>query len=178
MAMVCRNPKRILFPTDFSSISRACLGEAEALAKARHATLIVLHVQKSSSRIVDSSCIGPMPPTFEVLERMFQEARPSDPTIEVKYRFAIGDPATEILRAADEEGVDMIVMATRGRSGWSRLWKESTAESVVRRAACPVVTCRGAIPATPRSGVRREDVTNGEPLRRVDYAPTAGRHGP
>jgi nucleotide-binding universal stress UspA family protein len=167
--MVCGNAKRILFPTDFSAVARASLREAEVLAKAHSATLVILYVQKSSPSDIDSSCIGPMPPSFEVLERMFEEAKLSDPTIDVKYRFAIGDPVTEILRAADEENAEMIVMGTRGRSGFSRLWKDSTSQSVVRRAPCSVVTCRGSIPVTPRASQRRESAISAQTPLIVDY---------
>jgi nucleotide-binding universal stress UspA family protein len=168
--MVCRNAKRILFPTDFSAVARASLREAEVLAKAQSATLVILHVQKSSPGDIDASCIGPMPPSFEILKRMFEEAKPSDPSIDVKYRFAIGDPVTEILRAAEEENAEMIVMGTRGRKSLSRLWKEGIADSVIRRASCPVVTCRGSIPIVPRVRQSCEVTIGAQRPQRFDYA--------
>ncbi len=54
-----------------------------------------------------------------------------------------GEPAREIVRAAEDEQVDLIVMGTYGRSGLSRLLLGSVADRVVRTAPCPVVTVRG-----------------------------------
>jgi nucleotide-binding universal stress UspA family protein len=72
----------------------------------------------------------------------------------VEHRVAEGDPAEEVLRLAEREGCDLIVMATRGRTGLGRLWLGSVAEEVVRNAACPVVTARkgAAGPARGRRG--------------------------
>ena len=51
-------------------------------------------------------------------------------------------PYAEILRYANEHGVDLIVMGTHGRSGVSHVLLGSIAEKIVRRAPCPVLTVR------------------------------------
>jgi nucleotide-binding universal stress UspA family protein len=51
-----------------------------------------------------------------------------------------GDPANAIVKLADEEHVDMIVLGTHGRTGLARLLMGSVAEAIVRRANCPVLT--------------------------------------
>jgi nucleotide-binding universal stress UspA family protein len=56
--------------------------------------------------------------------------------------FAVGDTATNIVAYASRLGADLIVMGTRGRTGIAHLLLGSVAESVVRTAACPVVTVR------------------------------------
>ena len=53
-----------------------------------------------------------------------------------------GGAAKEILRASREEGADLIVMSTRGRSGLARVWPGSVAMGVVREAALPVLLVR------------------------------------
>ncbi len=53
-----------------------------------------------------------------------------------------GAPAEEIIRFADEESVDLIVMGTHGWTGVRHLILGSTAENVVRTANCPVLTVR------------------------------------
>jgi nucleotide-binding universal stress UspA family protein len=53
-----------------------------------------------------------------------------------------GNAAAEIVRIADREQVDVIVIATYGKTGWRRLVLGSVAEKVVRLATCPVVTVR------------------------------------
>jgi nucleotide-binding universal stress UspA family protein len=53
-----------------------------------------------------------------------------------------GNPHQEILREAEERGVDMIIVATHGHSGVEHMLFGSTADRVVRNAKCPVLTIR------------------------------------
>jgi nucleotide-binding universal stress UspA family protein len=75
---------------------------------------------------------------------MLEEVKPTDPSVPFTHRLTMGDPAGEIVRIAAEEGVDMIVLGTHGRSGISRMLMGSVAEGVVRRAPCPVLVYRAA----------------------------------
>jgi universal stress protein A len=134
------NAKKILFPTDFSIAADAGLPEAEALAKARGATLLVLHVQEPMMAYDGAFYYGPPEPMTETLDKMLHEIIPADRTIPVEHRLAMGDPATEIVRTANDEHVDMIVIGTHGRRGLSRFLMGSVAESVIRHAPCPVLT--------------------------------------
>ena len=61
---------------------------------------------------------------------------------DIEHHLVTGEPATAIVRLATSEQADLIVMATHGRSGLSRLLMGSVAEAVVRQAACPVLTLR------------------------------------
>jgi nucleotide-binding universal stress UspA family protein len=82
--------------------------------------------------------------------------------VTVEHHLKEGDPATEILRLAEERKVDVIVMGTHGRTGLGRLLMGSVAEQIVRKAPCPVLTVRlpqrqappseAAVPATAGSG--------------------------
>ena len=54
----------------------------------------------------------------------------------------MGDPAGDVVRIADEEKCEMIVMGTHGRTGLTRLLMGSVAEQIVRRAPCPVLIYR------------------------------------
>ncbi|MEJ2720413.1 MAG: universal stress protein [bacterium] len=54
----------------------------------------------------------------------------------------LGKPFVEIIKYAQEENADLIVMATHGRSAISHILMGSTAEKVVRRAPCPVLTVK------------------------------------
>jgi nucleotide-binding universal stress UspA family protein len=67
---------------------------------------------------------------------------PTHPAVPYEHRLLSGDPAREIVRLADEEGVDMIILGTHGRTGLKRLLMGSVAEAVVRRAMCPVLTIK------------------------------------
>jgi len=53
-----------------------------------------------------------------------------------------GSPYQEILRTAEREGCDLIVMGVAGRSSADLVFFGSTANHVVRAAACPVMTIR------------------------------------
>ena len=79
-------------------------------------------------------------PNTAALRTMLEKVRPHDPTVKCVHRMETGDPAAEIVRVADEEGVDLIVMSTHGRTGLTRMLMGSVAELVVRRASCPVMT--------------------------------------
>jgi nucleotide-binding universal stress UspA family protein len=71
---------------------------------------------------------------------MLQAVVPTQPNVPYEHRLVTGDPAAEIVRVADDEHVDMIVLGSHGRSGLRRLLMGSVAEVVVRKAPCPVLT--------------------------------------
>jgi len=71
-------------------------------------------------------------------------------SVTVEPLVARGDPAIEIHRIARERGVDLIVIATHGWTGWRHLVFGSVAERVLREAPCAVLSIRrpGAPPAS------------------------------
>ena len=64
---------------------------------------------------------------------------PDDPTIAYKHRLLFGAAPEAILRLAEEEQVDLIVMGSHGRGWLGRLLMGSVAENVMRHATCPVL---------------------------------------
>ena len=58
----------------------------------------------------------------------------------VKAKVLIGDVAEEIIRHAEESGMDLIVMGTHGYKGLEKVMFGSVAEKVVRSSPCPVLT--------------------------------------
>jgi universal stress protein A len=137
--------RTILCATDLSDSSWRVLDLAAALARDQGARLVVLHV--------------PVPPPFvrpgelakilrqpggyrRELEEQLHRFRPPGLGGRIDYRLEEGDPAVEILRAAEDAGCDLIVMGTHGRTGLDHLLMGSVAEKVVRRACCPVLTVR------------------------------------
>lgn len=54
----------------------------------------------------------------------------------------VGRPSEELVKLADERGINLIVMGTHGRAGFDRLVFGSVANEVVRSASCPVMTVR------------------------------------
>ncbi|QGJ69627.1 Universal stress protein UspA [Planctomycetales bacterium 10988] len=137
------NAKTILFPTDFSRLSDNALHRATVLAKESNAKLLILHVEEPPSAYAGGEMYYGMPePDHEALKEMLARITPHDPDLAFERRLEIGDPASEIVRVAEEEDVDMIVMATHGRTGLTRLLMGSVAESVVRHAPCAVLSLK------------------------------------
>lgn len=144
------NAKKILFPTDFSHSSDWGLSHATALAKESGSTLIIAHVEEPPAAYGGGVMYYGIPePDNKALTRMLSDVKPTDPSVKYEHRLIIGDPATEIVRLAEDEKVDYVVMGTHGRTGLSRLLMGSVAEAVVRRAPCPVLTFKQ--PATEES---------------------------
>jgi nucleotide-binding universal stress UspA family protein len=83
---------------------------------------------------------------LEDLERQARldlaEILPHAENAEVTRQVVMGTPYREIVRVAAAEEVDLIVMATHGRTGLSHLFMGSVAERVIRTAPCPVLTMR------------------------------------
>ncbi len=69
---------------------------------------------------------------------------------QVRLLVRFGDPATEIIDAAEDEGVDLILMATHGRTGLQRLVLGSVAAEVLRRGQVPVLMVRPVARAVER----------------------------
>jgi nucleotide-binding universal stress UspA family protein len=133
--------KKILFPTDFSHTGDAALEMATALARDSGATILIVHVEESPNVYAGGEFYYgiPNPPTDE-LRRMLEEVRPLDASVAYDHRLLTGDPAATIVRLAEEEDVDMIVLGTHGRTGLLRMVMGSVAEAIVRHANCPVLT--------------------------------------
>jgi len=133
----------ILVPTDFSTASDAALPHAEALAKQHGAKLLILHVEEPPLAYGGGELYYGLPePSSERILKMLEDVRPADAGVSCTHRLSVGDPAGEIVRIAGEEGAEMIVLGTHGRSGLTRMLMGSVAEAVVRRAPCPVLVYR------------------------------------
>ncbi|HZL88792.1 MAG TPA: universal stress protein [Pirellulaceae bacterium] len=134
---------KILVPTDFSEGSEMALDWATVLARDTGATLLLLHVEAIplTTGGGEFMYLDTRPPTAELAERL-ERVAPKDPGVPVVRRLLTGDPASAILRTAEEEDVELIVMGTHGRRGITRLLMGSVAEEVVRKAPCPVLTVK------------------------------------
>lgn len=133
--------KKILFPTDFSTLSDAALRHATVLAHDMGAKLVIVHVEEPPAAYGAGEMYYGIPdPDTPAIAKMLESVVPTDPKVPYEHRMVTGDPASEIVTLATEEGVDLIVMGTHGRTGLGRLLMGSVAEAVVRRAPCPVFT--------------------------------------
>jgi nucleotide-binding universal stress UspA family protein len=140
--------KRILCPIDFSEPSHLGLERAVELASCFPAELIVIHVVPP----VPMTAVPQAAPAFDVGVYQKQLTSAAEDGVDavidkhvpegvrVRGIVAEGDPPREIIRVSEEEGADLIVMATHGESGWRRFVFGSVAEKVVRTAHCSVMT--------------------------------------
>ena len=138
--------KRILVPVDFSANSLHALDYAVEFAKPAKAELIVISVIEPLYYAMSEFAA---PPVGELLDEQRRQSRARVERLEASYAkrkvrlralLQVGRPYEVIADAAKRLKADLIVMATHGRTGVSRLLLGSVAERVVRIAACPVVT--------------------------------------
>jgi universal stress protein A len=133
--------RKILCPVDFDINSIAALEIAAELARERKAVLDVLHVVPiplgPEVAIPFDKLEGRARKRLELLIR-----RKLDSKLRCALHVRTGEPANEVIHLAEETGADLIVMATHGRTGLSRLVLGSVAETVVREAPCPVLTIK------------------------------------
>jgi nucleotide-binding universal stress UspA family protein len=76
--------------------------------------------------------------------------------VHAEPRLRTGDPASQIIQCALDEGADAIAMSTHGRTGLSRLVHGSVSEAVVERSPVPVLLYRpdsGAFASEPSAGL-------------------------
>jgi nucleotide-binding universal stress UspA family protein len=135
--------RKILHPTDFSESARPAFELACALARDYSAALVVAHVVPSTHVFAPDGIAVAFPPEepYEVRARLAR-VRPAEGGIDVEHRLLEGDPAEMILKLALDADADVIVMGTHGATGLTRLLVGSVAESVLRKAPCPVLTVR------------------------------------
>jgi nucleotide-binding universal stress UspA family protein len=140
--------KRILAPTDFSDTSLKALEEAADFGKLLGAEVHILHVCPMLVYALAPDVV-PDDPEFERRLREKLAVRLEETAKRLRARGAEihtllvdGNPGREIPEVAKERGFDLIVMATHGRTGWSRFTLGSVAERTVRASSVPVLTLR------------------------------------
>lgn len=142
-----RAPARILAPIDESAVTAGVLSWAGELAERFDAGLTVLHVfefpLEAHLRAITSSAHAPgRESEIESKARDWLTERIREAGLDterVDVRAALGEPTFEILAAAERYGVELIVMGSRGAGAVGRTLIGSVADSVVRRARCPVM---------------------------------------
>jgi universal stress protein A len=141
--------RHILAPTDFSERATQAVTAAFELVQTFGAKLTVLHVVEPPSYLVDSHASAHQGPVLlkalkeqagRELEHFLSQVPGAQ--VEIMRRVTVGAPYQRITETATSEPVDLIVMATHGRTGLKHLLLGSVAERVVRLAPCPVLTIR------------------------------------
>lgn len=146
--------RKIVCPTDFSEPSLAGVRIAAELAGEFGAEILLVHVVGP----IPTAATAPGPTRFDVpiyrraleeqamksLEEVGKKEIPAE--ITVRPFVTHGNPGRRIVKLAEEEEADMIVISGHGESGIQRLIFGSVAEKVVREACCPVLSIRVQAP--------------------------------
>jgi len=134
--------KNILFATDFSPCSESAQRVATAVARTHGSNLLVTHVIPPEPLLPT-----PMePPTWEY-ENLTEQAESQLAQIAIslvdiphRTQLKIGNLWPELASLITKYDIDLIVVGTHGRSGFSKLFLGSNAEEIYRQAPCPVMT--------------------------------------
>lgn len=139
--------KTILCPMDFSDFSRSALPYATSLAKEFGAKIILTHVVDARLDYPEWTAQA----SVNNSERLAEEARKNLTDlagtmtgVEAQVEVVIGISHRALLDTVDRDKVDLVVMPTHGRKGFSHALLGSVAEKVSRLASCPVLTVRPA----------------------------------
>lgn len=161
--------RHILVATDFSEASRRALCDALALAAENHAQLSVVHVLHPDRKYAALE----NPPEID-LERIAAEKQIKALVDELGPELKIdttlvkhGPVAEQVATVIGDEAIDLLVIGTRGRGGFTKLALGSVAEELLRIAPCPVMTiCPKADIAT---------ITNGPGFHTILFATDFGK---
>jgi len=138
---------KILCPLDFSSYSAEALKKAVRLVSIFDAELLLAHIITYPGSSMYKGKVDVTVPPKEIVKvvegivREFAEEHVSNVPYEILVK-NLEHSYTGIIECVEENNVDLIVMATRGRTGAKRLFLGSVAESAVRSAPCSVLVVR------------------------------------
>jgi glycine betaine transporter len=146
--------KKILVTTDLSQYSLEALEYAQSFGLLYASRIFLLHVDEHGRHRGEEQAVAALAEFV---------ARNVDADIRLTQVVRSGHPAAEIRRFSQEENVDLIVMATHGRTGVKHALMGSVAEKVVRISTVPVLTVK---PLPIRESILRdEDIENELHLR-------------
>lgn len=142
-------PTKILVPTDFSDYSDKALKQALDIAKQYNAKVFLFHViPREVNRCVADVCLGDdvVRDLEDQLNTRAQENLqkqlgkfPQSQEVSVTTEIGKGIPYEAILQEAEDNGIDLIVIASLGRSGIARFLIGSVSRNVLKGAKCPVL---------------------------------------
>lgn len=123
---------KVLCPVDFSEYSDRALDTACELAGEHKAELILLHVVSASEPAASRKQAS------QKIEALISQRLAG--SVRARAVLAAGEEADEIVRVANEESADVVVMATHGQTGWRSQAFGSVTDRVLRLSHCPVLT--------------------------------------
>ncbi len=140
---------RILVPIDFSDHSKSALRYAVEFAAVVHAELLLVYVVEPAMYPADFSFGQVALPDFgnelrkrgeEGLKNLVRDVIHN--AVPARAVVRTGKPFLEIIDAAEEENIDLIMISSHGHTGVEHILFGGTAEKVIRKARCPVFVIR------------------------------------
>lgn len=144
-------PKRILVPTDFSEYSDEALKQALELAKQFNAKVYLLHVASPITQCAADYCLDTakvkMVEEAEMLRakgKMLEALKkfPDSQEVDIISDVREGEPVAEILKQQEENGIDLIVMSSHGKTGFVKRLLGQVSERVMEETKSPVLVVR------------------------------------
>jgi nucleotide-binding universal stress UspA family protein len=139
--------KKICCPIDFSDPSRTALRTAVDLCNTFGAELTLFHAYQLPGYTLPEGSVVASPKMLQDLADQadahlveWKKLAEGIGAQGVRTAKSVGEPALEIVEFARQGGFDLLVLGTHGRTGIRHALLGSTAERVVRRAGCPVLT--------------------------------------
>ncbi|MCX5649329.1 MAG: universal stress protein [Planctomycetota bacterium] len=141
---------KLLVPTDFSEDSEQAARYAVELAKRFQAEIHCIHVVDIPADLLSTSDYYMTGPSEAFLDQIREESKKNLEAFakknlegaQVRTAFLEGSPFVEIIRYAHNQEIDLVVIATHGRTGLRHVLFGSVAEKVVRKAPCPVLVVK------------------------------------
>lgn len=149
--------RRMLVPLDGSQLAESVLPYAAEVAARLDLEVVLFHGCTQREGDFSPLYSAYMEQAMDILRRESEAVRnrtgrpPRETGLEVQCKVAPGDPADQILHCAEEDHVDLILMATHGRSGITRWALGSVADKVLRASPVPVWLVRAGVPERIRS---------------------------
>jgi nucleotide-binding universal stress UspA family protein len=138
--------KKILYPTDFSDVSKKAIDYIKQLKEGGSETVIVLHVidQRGMRAIERYASANSVEIEQRIMDDSKQELRAVEDNLKksgfkVKTMIQRGVPLLEILKAEEEENVSVIVIGSHGKTNLEEIFLGSVSEKVARRCKSPVL---------------------------------------
>ncbi|MCP4626813.1 MAG: universal stress protein [bacterium] len=168
--------KKILSATEFSEFSNHTVDYGVALAKEFGADLHICHViDLSSVAIYGEFQLDPVGQQDRIMEdanAQLEELVGNQP-VAWEPLITVGKPADEISRAVEDKNIDLVITATRGRSGFKRLILGSVTERLMRTLSCPLLVVRShehEFVDKPKQEIKLQKILVG-----CDFSPDSGQ---
>ncbi|MEI6293230.1 MAG: universal stress protein [Methanomicrobiales archaeon] len=137
--------QKIVIATDGSEKNLSAVIEGVMLARISGAKLYIVYVidtKPLTTGVIEESYAGMYDSLREEGEQALEQAKDLAGDLGADTFLLTGKPANEITRFVKEQGSDLLVIGTQGKSGLGKLLLGSVAESIIRTAPCSVLVVR------------------------------------